>query len=288
MVAWPVQPTPPAYTGDGAAFNAQMVAWNIVYLPLLAAAMQEFEGDLEAITPAVQAALVQSGFKQAYNPLTAYQPGESTSYAGDLWLALTPNTGVTPAEGANWMRIPVKAPPRTGYIYAPSGRYIMPLDDLNAQSTAVLASTGFAIPFNRNVTIDALALYVSTGVGSSSIRLGIYASDGAGGGPGSLLFDLGTVATASSGAKTALIGSDYAVEDPIWLVLAQVGGTVPNLRQATRAGRGSWNQNGQDAELAVGCLRFTLNGASAFPATFPAVSLSETAAAFPIIYARTA
>jgi hypothetical protein len=72
------------------------------YLDALAIAV-----DADAIT-ASNAAAVAAGaanYQGDYNAGTTYQIGESVSYTGRRYVAKTVNTGVTPADGANWFLI---------------------------------------------------------------------------------------------------------------------------------------------------------------------------------------
>lgn len=62
----------------------------------------------EASAAAVAAAAIAAGaanYQGDYNAGTTYQIGESVSYTGRRYVAKTVNTGVTPADGANWFLI---------------------------------------------------------------------------------------------------------------------------------------------------------------------------------------
>jgi hypothetical protein len=93
-------------------------------------------------------------------------------------------------------------------------------------------------PFDLTVpvTISALACNVtSAGTAGSTIRLGIYSSDGASG-VGALLLDAGTVAGDSTGVKTAAI-NQAASPDRLWFgaVWQGTNSTAPVLQAYTHA-----------------------------------------------------
>lgn len=54
---------------------------------------------------AANIAAAVADYQGAYNAGTTYQIGQSVSYGGNLYVANTINTGVTPVDGANWYLI---------------------------------------------------------------------------------------------------------------------------------------------------------------------------------------
>lgn len=61
--------------------------------------------DAAAAEAAAAIAAGAANYMGDYNALTTYQIGESVSYNGRRYVAKTVNTGITPADGANWFLI---------------------------------------------------------------------------------------------------------------------------------------------------------------------------------------
>lgn len=136
-------------------------------------------------------------------------------------------------------------------------------------------------PFDltQSVTISALACNVTTGgTAGSTIRLGIYGSDGASG-VGGLLLDAGTVAGDATGVKTATV-SQAASPDRLWFgaVWQGTNSSAPVLQAYTRAAPYvGWSAFQQFPSV----LAFTYTGISgALPGTVssPGVENSNTPA----------
>lgn len=72
------------------------------YLDGLATAV---DADATAAVAAASIAVGAANYQGDYNAGTTYQIGESVSYSGRRYVAKTVNTGVTPADGANWFLI---------------------------------------------------------------------------------------------------------------------------------------------------------------------------------------
>jgi hypothetical protein len=143
----------------------------------------------------------------------------------------TPAAGYVPfASGttaASWS--PMGVPLKSTYYYPSDGQ---------GGSRTMTYQLLWIFPFDlqRAITITKLACNVTTaGTAGSTIRLGIYSSDGAGG-IGNLLIDGGTVAGDSTGIKTATI-SQAAGPDRIWLCAAWQGTntTAPVLQGYARS-----------------------------------------------------
>lgn len=81
----------------------------------------------DAIT-ASQIAVAAANFRGDYSAVATYTLGQSVAYSGYIWLAKKSNTGIVPAEGANWLRL-VTIPPVEG------------------QAGKFLASTGAGVKF---------------------------------------------------------------------------------------------------------------------------------------------
>ena len=81
------------------------------------------------------------------------------------------------------------------------GKYYTNLMTLGSTST-LTANCLYLVPFqlNRAITIDRVAIDVTTGIDGSACRLGLYADDGSGAPTGSPTKDAGAVATAIANA----------------------------------------------------------------------------------------
>jgi hypothetical protein len=72
------------------------------YLDALAVTV---DADATAAVAAAAIATSVANYRGDYNPATTYQIGDGVSYSGRRYAAKTVNTGVTPADGANWLLI---------------------------------------------------------------------------------------------------------------------------------------------------------------------------------------
>lgn len=149
---------------------------------------------------------------------------------------------------------------------------------------SAMKSTAFLV--DRACTVQSLSVFVTTAVASSTIRLGIYADDGAGR-PGSLLLDAGTVDSATTGFKE-LVMSQVLTAGLHWFGVAQQGGATAVSTSGVNAGtHGPWNvksTSSGDASnmLTFGYTGYKMNGtvAGALPSTwtFPGDPMSGSAA----------
>lgn len=126
-------PTPPSRSTDPTNFATEADAFvaalpefvsdanaQAAYLDNLAttteATLQGLVDDAEGFADAADASAIAAAnsaniaaavadYQGAYNAGTTYQIGQSVSYNGDLYVANTVNTGVTPVNGANWYMI---------------------------------------------------------------------------------------------------------------------------------------------------------------------------------------
>lgn len=58
--------------------------------------------DADTASDAAVAATAAANYQGDYDAGTTYAVGESVTYGGEVYVAKTENTGVTPVEGANW------------------------------------------------------------------------------------------------------------------------------------------------------------------------------------------
>ena len=124
--------------------------------------------------------------------------------------------------------------------------------------------------FSEEITIDRLAIYVSTaGAAGSVARMGLYADDGTLH-PGQLIYDSGEIDTTTTGPKTAAPPSPIVIAKgtPFWTCFL-CGVAAPKLKSSDITCRpalgtdnigGGWLSNGFYADKAYGAL----------PATHPA------------------
>ena len=124
--------------------------------------------------------------------------------------------------------------------------------------------------FSEEITIDRLAIYVSTaGAAGSVARMGLYADDGTLH-PGQLIYGSGEIDTTATGQKTAVPPSPIVIAKatPFWTCFL-CGVAAPKLKSSDITCRpalgtdnigGGWLSNGFYANKAYGAL----------PATHPA------------------
>ena len=114
---------------------------------------------------------------------------------------------------------------RVGAYYTnPEGYY---------NALTMVANHLYAKPFIvvRNMTLDQIAIDVTTAVADASMRLGIY-NDGTNLYPGTLLLDAGVVSVATTGVKTITI--NQALTKGIYWVVC-VGDGTPGVRSTIYA-----------------------------------------------------
>lgn len=117
----------------------------------------------------------------------------------------------------------------------------------NAASAAVADGRLFALPFwpGRSCTVTAVAANVTLALVGGSVRLGLYASDGAL--PTTLVADYGTFSTSATGIQQ--IGSLSTAVRPVlhYLVIGRQGG-VGTINLSTRS---SWEPIVSDASPTI-------------------------------------
>jgi hypothetical protein len=125
---------------------------------------------------------------------------------------------------------PLVVPPKSGWFY--------PVDGQGGSRTMVYQQL-WLFPYDllRASTAASIACNVTTGgTAGSTIRLGVYNSDGAGG-VGGLLVDAGTVDGSTTGVKTVSSLTSATAADRLWLgaVWQGVNTTAPVLQAYSKA-----------------------------------------------------
>lgn len=138
------------------------------------------------------------------------KPGQHGLWMSDgksLWALVAPSDLVWPASSCegDWQRSQAAAHgSETWYLANCGGQTAL-------GTLALVANDLWAVPFRapqrRGATVDTIAFRVTTLVGASNARIGLYDNAGATDDPypGALLFDSGNLSTASTGDKTASV-----------------------------------------------------------------------------------
>ena len=98
-----------------------------------------------------------------------------------------------------------------GLNFGADGRYEIPGWDFNGQASVnfnVGELVYMLIYVPITTTYDRIGIQVNTAVAASNLRLGVYHPNAVGDGPGALLIDFGTVATATNGVKEITISQE--------------------------------------------------------------------------------
>jgi len=103
-----------------------------------------------------------------------------------------------------WVTLPVAASTKVPYLQQVSGDTYQGLASAGTQSSAftALVDRTYFTPFyvQKDATVfDQISVRAGTNPGGSTCRLGIYASDGTGGVPGTLILDAGNVTLNTTG-----------------------------------------------------------------------------------------
>lgn len=102
---------------------------------------------------------------------------------------------------------------QSGTFYPPDSQ------GFDTAAVGVSANGLYAFPFSKGITLDALLVEITTGVGGSNVRFGIYEMDGTNGMPKTLVMQTGTVSSATTGNKVGTLPSNYTVTHPVWIVV---------------------------------------------------------------------
>jgi hypothetical protein len=160
------------------------------------------------------------GILQLAGDLAGTAASPSVQKINGVAVSGTPAAGYVPiatgSSSATWT--PIGVPLKSGWYYPQDG---------GGGSLTMVYQQMWVWPFDcqRAITLSKLALNVKTGGPADAvIRMGVYASDGAGG-IGSLIIDAGTVAAATSGVKTITI-SQAAGPDRLWIAAVWQGTTT--------------------------------------------------------------
>lgn len=223
-----------------------------------------------------------------FNIVTVNTTSNQTIDGSLTWELRNPNDLVEViGDGTNWKVLDYSNYDYNGYrrtgTTAPSRYYIAGMDSQGAlgAAAAVTANTLYALPFmiGRGGTIDRVGVNVSTAVAASNVRMGIYRN--LNGIPGTLVADLGTVATTPAGFKE--ISGLTAKLQPGLHWLAAVFSHAPTVRTLAQANMLAVFGVDNAATTAVGTGYTSAFTYAALPTTFPAVTVS-TAATQPALF----
>jgi hypothetical protein len=160
---------------------------------------------------------------------------------------------------------------------------------LATSTGAMVANTLFALPLwvAEAMTLDRLAINVTTAASSTNTRIGIYAATSlAAWYPSALVLDAGAVDTGTTGVKSLTISQALAGGRPYWLALLSSG--TPTFRGSNNV----WTAPilGTDSTLpATGATALTVAQTyGALPSTFPSGGGRRTVATPMVFWRRSA
>jgi hypothetical protein len=120
----------------------------------------------------------------------------------------------------------------SGPIKTGSNFYYAPAANANTQTYALGSLVAYAAWFPSGVTLNRICCEVtSAGGAGNTARLGIYRD--AGGYPGALLLDAGTVATDTGTNREITIAQQISTSGLYWLAYVSQGGTAATVRGVT-------------------------------------------------------
>ncbi len=104
-----------------------------------------------------------------------------------------------------------------GFLHRKAGYYHGPVISGALSTLAVLANTIYYVPFvvEDPLILSEIGIYVTSAVGLSNARLGIYTSDN--GTPATLLLDAGVVSTAALNIRVIVITQALQLNQLYWL-----------------------------------------------------------------------
>lgn len=167
--------------------------------------------------------------------------------------------------------IPALAPPSGQYQYPASGQ-------LGTNTLTVTANRLYAMPFvvGTPITIDRIGFEITTG-SAGGCRMGVYAHDSAGNGPGALLSDFG-IGDTTSIAVVEITGSLVVPTGVFWV--AGVFSVTPTVRRVN-AGVGSvflgYSANNETGTTSYSCVAYGAHTYGALPAAFPSATVAGAA-----------
>jgi hypothetical protein len=160
-----------------------------------------------------------------------------------------------------------------------SGRYILNARGYVAAGTINCAQDEMNVyPWwcPRSVTLDRVAVEVTTLQSGANARLGLY-SVGASGVPGSLVVDFGEINCSSTGVKELTV-SQAVTAGPYYLTLLNEVNGVSYRSLGTSAGWAFYNKNDTGWSTNYLVMNATRTYTSGFPATHPGTSAGGTSA----------
>lgn len=175
---------------------------------------------------------------------------DASGYEGDVVVdlisdeveAIATELGTDPAGAAATVKERLEYGERFGAPNGamwPSGAWISTAQNASAATTvARLANTQYYSPWwcPMSVTLDRIAVQVTTLQASANARIGIYSS-GTDGGPGSLLVDAGEIDCSTTGVKTLTISQAVVGATYYWLSMANETASVSYQAVATTGAR---------------------------------------------------
>jgi hypothetical protein len=151
------------------------------------------------------------------------------------------------------------------------------------------AQTAYAVPFiaSKTITIDRIAVWVSTLKAGGTIELGIYNDPDDGTlYPGSVYFDAGFISTAATGLQALTINKQLLVGKLYWLVLVHgiLGCVLKSFEKAAFIPFGGFDLSSASINGFGGWTVAQKFGG--LPLTFPVGGTINSATTVPLIYVR--
>ncbi len=167
------------------------------------------------------------------------------------------------------------------FLNGSSNRYYSsPCNGSAISTAAIAANTLYAMPFiaEKEISINSIAMKVTTLGGASNIRFGIYSSLNLY--PNSLIVDSGSIPGTTIGIKSTVV--NLTLPQGIYWLVCVCSATAPVVSGFTAAGLNSiMGLDNTLAALGLGYgVAFTF---AALPASFPAGASIRTAIPFPLI-----